>query len=124
RQRYLRERDASGATHLLEEAIRLGPTFPRPYLHLARIAWDRSEHERALSWLARAIQADPEHWRAHRNLAQALVSLDRSAEAEPRLRRALELFVDDPGARLMLGRVFYAQCKYVRYVTAMSIALQ
>ena len=124
RQRYLRERDASGATHLLEEAIRLEPTFPRPYLHMARIAWDRSEHERALSWLGRAIQADPEHWRAHRNLAQALVSLDRYAEAEPRLRRALELFGDDPGARLMLGRVLYAQGKYQEYVKETRLALQ
>src|SRR5262249_50573982 len=100
RQRYLRERDAAGATPLLEEAIRLEPTFPRPYLHLARIAWDRQEHASALSWLERALQVDPDHWRAHRNLAQVLVTLGRFADAEPRLRRALDLFADDPGAHL------------------------
>src|SRR5262249_47125087 len=124
RQRYLRERDASGATQLLEEAIRLEPTFPRPYLHLARIAWDRNEPERALSWLERALQADPEHWRAHRNLAQALVSLGRFADAEPRLRRALQLFADDPGAHLMLARVLYAQGKHEDYVKETRAALQ
>ena len=124
RQRYLRERDADGATHLLEEAIRLEPGFPRPYLHLARIAWDRGERTSALDWLTRAIQADPEHWRAHRNLAQALVSLGRYADAEPRLRRTLELFGDDTGAQLMLARVLYSQGKYEEYVKETRLALQ
>jgi tetratricopeptide (TPR) repeat protein len=124
RQRYLRERDAGGATQVLEEAIRLEPTFPRPYLHLARIAWERNEHESALSWLERALKADPDHWRAHRNLAQALVGLGRYADAEPRLRRALELFADDPGAHLMLARVLYAQGKHDEYVKETRAALQ
>ncbi|OLD97424.1 MAG: hypothetical protein AUG80_11770 [Candidatus Rokubacteria bacterium 13_1_20CM_4_68_9] len=124
RQRYLRERDAAGATQLLEEAIRLEPTFPRPYLHLARIAWDRKEHASALSWLERALQVDPEHWRAHRNLAQVLVGLGRFADAEPRLRRALDLFADDPGAHLMLARALYAQGKYEEYVKETRAALQ
>ena len=124
RQRYLRDRDAGGAAHLLEEAIRLEPTFPRPYLHLARIAWDRSDHEGALAWLGRAVQADPEHWRAHRNFGQALVSLGRYADAEPRLRRTLELFGDDTGARLMLARVLYSQGKYQEYAKETKLALQ
>jgi len=124
RQRYLRERDAAGATQLLEEAIRLEPTFPRPHLHLARIAWDRKEHASALSWLERALQVDPEHWRAHRNLAQVLVGLGRFADAEPRLRRALDLFADDPGAHLMLARALYAQGKYEEYVKETRAALQ
>src|SRR2546427_357144 len=99
-------------------------TFPRPYLHLARIAWDRKEHASALSWLERALQVDPEHWRSHRNLAQVLVGLGRFADAEPRLRRALDLFADDPGAHLMLARALYAQGKYEEYMKETRAALQ
>ncbi len=48
----------------------------------------------------------------------------RDADAEPRLRRTLELFSDDAGARLMLARVLYSQGKYAEYAKETKLALQ
>lgn len=124
RQRYVREGDRDGAVGLLQEAIRLEPTFARPYMHMARITWEGGDRGSTLAWLERAIKADPDCWRAHRNLGQALERLGRFADAELRLRTAVELFGDDVGGRLMLARALYAQGKFEAYVRETRQALQ
>jgi tetratricopeptide (TPR) repeat protein len=115
RQRYLRDRDAAGATRLLTEALRLAPHFARPYNYLARIAWDGGDRESAVVWLQRALEVDPESWRTHRNLGKTLAALGRLEAAEAHLRRTVELFDDDAGGRLALAQVLYARAKYPEY---------
>jgi tetratricopeptide (TPR) repeat protein len=116
RQRYLRDRDADGATRLLTEAVRLAPHFARPYSYLSRIAWDRGDREGAVAWLQRAVEADPESWRTHRNLGKMLDAVARMAAAETHLRKAVELLDDDVGGRFALARVLYARSKFPEYV--------
>src|SRR5262249_19121674 len=55
---------------------------------------------------------------------QGLVSLGRHAAAEGPLRKALELFGDDFGARLQLARALYAERRYDEYVRETRHALQ
>ena len=116
RQRLLRDGDADGARRLLERAVALAPDFVRPHAYLARIAWDDGDRATALGWLEHAVKADPESWRSHRNLGRLLGALDRHPEAERQLRRTVELFGDDAGARLALARALYAQEKFDEYV--------
>lgn len=115
RQRYLRDGDVDGATQLLQEAVRLDPAFARPYVHLARIAWDQGNQAAAIAWLERAVEVDPNCWRAYRNLGRALAILGRYPEAEARLRKTVELFGDDTGGHLALAHVLYAEGKYDEY---------
>jgi tetratricopeptide (TPR) repeat protein len=123
RQRWVRGGDADGARALLEEAVDLEPGFVRPYVHLARIATDRGELLTARRWLEQAIAVDTDAWRAHRNLGEVLALLERYADAEAHLRRALELFVHDAGARLLLARVLWAQGRVGDYAAETRRAL-
>jgi tetratricopeptide (TPR) repeat protein len=123
RQRFLRDDDVAGATRLFEEAMRLAPGFARPYHYRATIARDAGDPQAAIDWLRRGLQADPESWRTHRNLGRLLDQLERPAEAEPHLRTATRLFDDDGGARLVLGRVLYAQGKYDEYAKETRAAI-
>ena len=115
RQHWARGGDAAGARMLLQEAIQLEPGFVRPYVHLARIATDRGELTDATRWLEQAIAVDADAWRAHRNLGEVLGLLERYPDAEAQLRRALELFPHDAGARLLLARMLWAQRRFDEY---------
>lgn len=116
RQRWLRDGDAAGARRLLRRAVDLAPGFVRPHAYLARIAWEDGDRDAAVDWLERAVRADPESWRSHRTLGRMHGDLERHAEAERALRRALQLFADDPGGRLALARALYAQEQFEEYV--------
>lgn len=116
RQRLLRDGDAHGARRLLERAVALAPAFVRPHAYLARIAWDEGDPAAALGWLQHAVTTDADSWRSQRNLGRTLAALDRHAEAERHLRRAVELLGDDTGARLALARTLYAQERFDEYV--------
>ena len=124
RLRYVRDGDVEGASRLLREAVRLDPRFARPYIHLARIAWDQGERDDAVALLEKAVAVDPDCWRAHRNLGKVLAILKRYPEAEGHLRKTVELFADDTGGRLAPAHVLYAQGKYEEYEKETRAALQ
>jgi tetratricopeptide (TPR) repeat protein len=116
RQRLLRDGDHEGAVRLFDEAIRIAPQFTRPYNYRALIAWQRGDTDAAIGWLERAIAADANAWRSHRNLGQLLASLERWSESEKSLKRTVELFDDDAGARLAYARVLYALGRHDEYL--------
>jgi tetratricopeptide (TPR) repeat protein len=123
RQRLFRDGDHEGAGRLFDEAIRLAPQFTRAYNHRALIASLRGDTDGAIKWLERAVAADPEAWRSHRNLGQLLSSLERWPESEKALKRTVELFDDDAGARLAYGRVLYALGRHDEYLRETRRAL-
>ena len=123
-ERLGRDRDAEGATRLLEQAIALEPGFPRPYAYMAQVVWARGDPNGMVGWLERGVQADPDSWRIRRTLARALVATGRIREAEPHARRAVELFGDDVGGRLLLALVLYAEGKYDEYAQHTEFALR
>lgn len=123
RQRYSRDGDVDGAMRLLEEAVRIDPAFPRPYNHLARIAWNQGDRPASIRRLEQGLRADPDSWRTHRNLGKALAILGRLSDAESHLRKTVELFGDDVGGHLALARVLYAAGKYDAYVEHTRLAL-
>lgn len=123
RQRFLRDGDHEGATRLFDEAIRLAPQFTRAYNYRAQIARHRGDTDGALAWLQRAVAVDPDAWRSHRNLGQLLSSLERWPESEKSLKRTVELFDDDAGARLAYARVLYALGRHDEYLQQTRRAL-
>ena len=123
RQRFLRDGDEDGAVRLFDEAIRIAPQFTRPYNYRALMAWQQGDLDDAIGWLERAIAADPDSWRSHRNLGQLLAAAERWPESEKSLKRTVELFDDDAGARLAYARVLYALGRYDEYLQQTRRAL-
>jgi len=115
RQLYVRDGDGERAERALREAVRLDPAFPRPSLHLARIAWDREDRAGAVAWLEQAIRADPNLYDAYRILGARLEAMGRHAEAEAKLRKAVDLSGTEPGSRLALARILYARRQFDEY---------
>jgi len=124
RQRYLRDGDVDGAERLLDEALRVAPSFVRPYTMKARIAQDAGNPDDALQWLRRGLEADPDSWRALHNLGRSLLELERWEESERALVKAVQLFPEDMEGRLRLARALYAQGKFDRYAAETRNALQ
>lgn len=124
RQRYLRDGDVDGAVRLFDEAARQAPGFARPYLYRARIAEDDGDVAAAIGWLERAIATDSDSWRAHRNLGMLLARQERWEDAERELRRTVTLFDDDPGGRLALARVLYAEGQHAEFSRYAHAAVQ
>ena len=123
RQRLLRDGDHEAAGRLFDEAIRIAPQFTRAYNYRALIARHRGDTDGAIAWLERAITADPDAWRSHRNLGQLLSSLERWPESEKALKKTVELFDDDAGARLAYARVLYALGRHDEYLQQTRRAL-
>lgn len=65
----------------------------------------RGEYEEAISFLQRVIEAEPGYEEAHVNLAMALRSAGRIAQAEETLRRLLFFSPDNCNARFHLGNM-------------------
>jgi tetratricopeptide (TPR) repeat protein len=124
KQRYLRDGDLAGASRLFDESLRLSPGFARPYSYKARIALDEGDHDAAVRWLRRGVDADPDSWRTWHNLGRVLVALEHWDEGERALARAVELFTDDVGGRLALARALYAEGKYDGYRTQTEYAVR
>jgi len=124
KQRLLRDGDVEGAGGVFEEASRLAPRFARPYLYRSRLAEEEGDLFSGIELLEQAIKADPESWRAHRNLGMLRVRQAQWSVAEAPLRRALQLFAEDPGARLALARALYAQRKHSEFLQNARSALQ
>jgi tetratricopeptide (TPR) repeat protein len=116
-QRYRRDGDADGARRLFEQAVALAPGFVRPHAYLANLALDDGDEAGAVVWFERAVASDDASWRTRHDLGRLLDRLERYAEAETHLRKAIELFGDDIGGRLDLARVLYAQGKHDEYAT-------
>ena len=73
------------------EALQLDPNFLEAHVDLAGVLWRVGDFEGSLTHAWKAVNVDPDHPFAVRILGSALLNLNRVAEAEVQLRRALEL---------------------------------
>ncbi len=71
----------------------------------ARMARLRDRHETAVAFLARAHEADPSHFGVRAQQVNALLPLQRLAEAEAIARQAADEYPGQAGAALALSRV-------------------
>lgn len=83
--------DVDAAAESYRRAIALDADFMEAHVDLAGVLWRLEDFEGALKHAQRAVELAPEHPYAVRILGTALLSLNRLAEAEAQLRKALEL---------------------------------
>src|SRR5262245_18792565 len=92
-----------GAEETFREAIRLDPSRPEPYDHLATLLYQSGKVDEAIAQWRAAIQADGRYAPARYNLGSVLQARGNLEEAVAQLREAIELAPEMVQARLNLG---------------------
>lgn len=95
--------DLSTARPVLEEAIALDPTNPRPYEAFARLHLVRKEAEAALEWIAKALKRRPKRAAYHVMHGDALALTGNAGGARKAWEKALALDPGDRDARARLA---------------------
>jgi tetratricopeptide (TPR) repeat protein len=91
------------AVSILEQAYRLNPNNTESAVHLGGALLDLGQPAQALIWLDRVLSRTPDHYWVHRMRGQALLSLNRYADAVPALERAWQLGQNNPDVLSWLG---------------------
>lgn len=90
-----------------EIAIQIDPDFGNPYNDIGVYLMEKGEHEAAIPWLVKAMQAkryEPRHY-PHINMARVRAKKGEIDEAIAELRKALQLEANHVGARRELHRL-------------------
>ena len=91
------------ALTVFQKAIAADPRFSWPYHNIGRIYLARNDNEQALGWLRKALEVNPDHWRAQFNYGVAAGRLKRYPEALAAYQRALQMNPADAHAYANIG---------------------
>ena len=91
------------ALAVYEKAIAADPRFSWPYHNVGRLYLEQEDPARAAEWLRKALEVNPDHWRARINLGVAAYRLKRYEEALAAYRRALEIEPHDGPTHANVG---------------------
>jgi tetratricopeptide (TPR) repeat protein len=84
-------------------AIAADPAFSWPYHNIGRLYLDQGDLDRARHWLTKAIEVNPNHWRALFSLGVASHRAQRYDEALAAYSRAVAMNPEDADARANIG---------------------
>jgi tetratricopeptide (TPR) repeat protein len=91
------------ALQAFNRAIAADPAFSWPYHNIGRLYLDQGNLEQALPWLAKAVEVNPNHWRAHFSLGVASHKAKRYDEALAAYARAAAMSPDDADTHANIG---------------------
>ncbi len=94
---------ADEALTVFQKAIEADPRFSWPHHNIGRIYMARHDYEQARVWLERALEVNPDHWRALYNYGVTNANLKRWPEALAAYRRALAISPNDAKLRANVG---------------------
>ena len=92
------------AAGYLQSCVDLRPTDVQTRNELAAVLMTLGRHEQALQHYRNALLCDATNLSALRSLAEALLLLERYAEADPLLERLLVLQAEDRSLQLLAGQ--------------------
>lgn len=79
---------------------------PEPFIELAHLYLNENQPEKAVPYLSQSIAIHPNVSKAHEELAKAYSLLDRLAEAQAELEKAVELSPQAPNLHCLLASVY------------------
>ena len=91
------------ALEAFKKAIEADRAFSWPYHNIGRLYMSQQDNEQALVWLAKALEVNPNHWRAEFNLGVAASRLKRHDEALAAYQRALAMSPSDGATHANIG---------------------
>ena len=115
--------DPEGAVAAANEALRLGPGSPAPYLALASLAERRRDWDTALEHLRRAWGIAPADVQVVLRFAAGADRAGSTADARLALKRAVQLAPDDPRVAAMLVEHYLRWGDYMAATMEVSRAL-
>jgi len=98
--RFRRPQEALDA---FNRAIALDPSFSWPHHNIGRLYLDQGNLEQALPWLAKAVEVNPDHWRAQFSLGVASHKAKRYDDALAAYARAAAMSPDDADTHANIG---------------------
>ena len=106
--------DWAGAAQLYQEALRLRPEHEESLYYLGNCRFEQGDYARAAELYRQLVQINPDSNRGHSQLGVVLSSPWPGAplnleEAEQAFRRCVELYPEESGAFVRLGRVALAR---------------
>lgn len=106
---YLRMDKASEAIKALMIALGYDNENAEVCYRLGRVFEEQEDYGRAVVWLSKAVELDDTHYDAAKYLAKSLRELEEPEGAEDLYFQLVQELPGDPGVRLELGRLVYAQ---------------
>ena len=97
------------ALDTINQAIDLDPEKPANHCYKADILLRLKRFEEAIAEAETVLVAEPDHWHSFEQIMEALVGLDRTADADARASDLVELAPDDPRALLAASRFHFSQ---------------
>jgi tetratricopeptide (TPR) repeat protein len=112
------------AVEVFQRAIAADPSFSWPYHNIGRIYLDHGDLEQAREWLAKAVEVNPNHWRAQFNLAVALHRATRHDEALAAYERAAVMNPEDANTHANIGWILVKTGRDAEGVRALQVAVR
>jgi tetratricopeptide (TPR) repeat protein len=119
-----RHKSPAEAVTVFQKAIAADPAFSWPYHNIGRVYMDQQDHERAREWLMKAVDVNPNHWRAQFSLGVTMHKLQRYDEALAVYTRAAGMNPDDPDTHANLGWVLIKLGRRTEAIRELQIAVQ
>ena len=95
--------DPDEALRVFGKAIEADPRFSWPHHNIGRIHMARHDYAQARVWLERALEVNPDHWRALYNYGVTNAHLERWPEALAAYRKALAISPNDAKLHANVG---------------------
>jgi tetratricopeptide (TPR) repeat protein len=112
------------ALEAFNRAIAADPSFSWPYHNIGRLYLDQGDLEQAQRWLAKAVEVNPNHWRAQFNLGVALHRARRYDEALTAYARAATMDPEDADTHANMGWILVTTGRDVEGVRALQTAVR
>lgn len=119
----LNRNDPARAADFSRRAIAADRRKLEAYLVGVRAMLQLNKADQALEWARAAVELAPEAGVTHQVLGAVLMRLDRTGEAEPPLRRALGLGIDDPATMGALSQSLADRGEYKEAIELAGRAL-
>jgi Tfp pilus assembly protein PilF len=124
-QKRLAQRDAAGAAHDLQEAVKIAPQYSDAWNALGVISFQCGDDLEAEQLFRRALQADPGSFEAHVNLGGLLLKKGWDGEALVHNMGAVQTRPEDALANAQLGMTYFKRGEFdqaERYLVAAKTA--
>jgi tetratricopeptide (TPR) repeat protein len=112
------------ALDAFNRAIAADPTFSWPYHNIGRLYLDAGDLEHARQWLARALEVNPDHWRAQFSFGVAAQRAQRYDEALAAFGRAAAMSPDDADTHASIGWILVKTGRDAEGVRELQLAVR
>ena len=110
---YERQERFDEALRTYRRLEKVDPNLPAPILQaMAFIQHQKNEHDNALKYAKRALEADATSWRVHYLFGSIYAAKDQVERAIQSYRRSIELAPNEPISHTDLAELYFSQKRY------------